>query len=642
MDRAPQLPYALLDDPYIDPLIRRQNLRALTRPTTMAVSSETDRRLREILQGSGGLNPAVRQPRRASTAIEAPADPNAMVQPAPVPMNFGDNRVTDAVLDEFAPAQPDGPATVRPTPRGNPRVSRPSGGGIPVSPIEEYVKQLFASTANPLATPPNRFAQARDAGLARDAANAEFAYEPPPTADLPVGAAPEAEAAAEAPPGAGIGLPPGAMLYQDTANDPLAQAIAAAQDLAQAPAAETGAAQPPQGDTPPPPAMAPRGGAMQNPALSGVSGVPAPPAPVPRPEVAAQAAAQSVAEAGGTPEQQQAAALSAYERASQAARERVQAILAQQEGAGISDRDKWLSLALGGARMAASRNPTFFGALGEGAEAGIQNFAAQDRLAKDQARARTGQQLQAEQLAETAGDRAERRVNQAEDSRLRHLDRKDRNQARAQELEFRYKDLQQRAADTRLSREERAEAAREATAARLEIAKIYSGSRENVAGTAADARVRAAELQAASRAARAAGGSPARIREAEELVTRGKAPDFDTAYDMVRAGVGELSAYQRNVQAVKNDLRKGLTDVTGKLTITEAELEDRARQMLRDRTQPGTTAPRPAAPAAAPAAAPTQTAPAAGNIARPTTPAEANALPPGTRYITPDGRQLVR
>lgn len=638
MDRAPQLPYALLDDPYIDPLIRRQNLRALTRPTTMALSSETDRRLREILQGTGGMNPAVRQPRRAPAAVEAQADPNAMAQPAPVSMNFGDNRVTDAVLDEFAPAQPDGPATTRPTPRGNPRAGGSSGGSrIPVTPIEEYVRKLFASTANPLAGPPNRFAEARDGLRARDAANAEFAYEAP-------------TATPEPPPGAGIGLPPGAMLYRDTANDPLAQAIAAAQAGSRPPAesesaqppADTGTPQPAQGDTPPPPALVAQGAPTQNPAVSDVSGVPAPPAPAPRPEAAAQAAAQAVAESGGTPEQQQAAALSAYERASQAARERVQAILAQQEGAGISDRDKWLSLALGGARMAASRNPTFFGALGEGAEAGIQNFAAQDRLAKEQARARTSQQLQAEQIAETAGDRAERRVNQAEDIRFRHLDRRDRNEARAKDLEFRYKELKQRSEDNRLSREERAEAAREATAARLEIARLYDQSRrytadQNLAGR----RYTADQNLERSRMAGATG-----TRETKWI---DYAIDNGLVEDTVDGRKAALAMIRPDSQRGMDQTRAQITDriyrtLMADLTDRRSEAEKRAAAMAAAsefvRDNAATAAPRPAA--AAPPAAPAQGAPAAGNIARPATPAEAAALPPGTRYITPDGRQLVR
>lgn len=632
MDRAPQLPYALLDDPYIDPLIRRQNLRALTRPTTMAVSSETDRRLREILQNSGGANPAVRAPRRAPAAAEAPVDPNAMVQPAPVPMNFGSNVVTDAVLDEFAPPQPDGPATTRPTPRGNPRVSRPSGGGIPVSPIEEYVKKLFASTANPLAPARNRFAERRDGLLARDAANAEFAYEPPPTA------APEAQASAEAPQGAGIGLPPGAMLYRDTENDPLAQAIAAAQAAgqapAQAPAAEAGAATPPaQGDTPPPAALAPSGGAAPNPAVSSVSGTR--PAATPSPAAAAQAAAESVAESGGTPEQQQAAAVSAYEKASQAARERVQAILAQQEGAGISDRDKWLSLALGGARMAASRNPTFFGALGEGAEAGIQNFAAQDRLAKEQARARTGQQLQAEQIAETAGDRAERRVNQAEDRRLRHLERKDTIAARREELGVRIKQIDATIRQGDLSLAQQRELAKERNELIRQEGELNRQSRE-----AMQASGDATRLAVVQERNRAAGARDTReSRWIEYAIANGMAED---SVDGRKAALGMIRPdSQRGMAQTRAQISSRIflnmrNDPTDKRTEAEkrAAAEAAADSFIAGAPQAPT--------APAPAAAPAQGAPAAGNIARPTTPAEAAALPPGTRYITPDGRQLVR
>jgi len=344
-------------------------------------------------------------------------------------------------------------------------------------------------------------------------------------------------------------------------------------------------------------------------------------APMPRAAVADPAVAAADA---GMAAEAEADTRSAYEKAAEAARLRMQAILAQTQGAGASDRDKFLALALGGARMAASRNPTLFGAAGEGAEAGIGAYQQADQRAKAEALRRAGQEMEGEAAAERAGARAEDRVIRREDIAAR-------KQARLDALQARKEDLQARRDDARLSREERAEAARQLRETQVEIAKITAASRESVATTAADARVKAAETAAAARAARAAGAPPARIREAEALVEKGKAPDFGTAYDMVRAGVNDLATYQRNVQAAKVDLRKGLTDITGKLTIPEEELEERARDLVRSRVG---SAPGPAAtaPAAAPAPAP-QAAPAAGSIPKPP-----QGVPQGARYSPSQGK----
>ena len=172
---------------------------------------------------------------------------------------------------------------------------------------------------------------------------------------------------------------------------------------------------------------------------------------------------------------------SAYDKAADAARQRVQAILARTQNAGISDRDKWLALALGGARMAASRNPYFFGAAGEGAETGLQNFADADRRAKQLALQQGQQEMAGEQFANAAGSQAENRVIRREDIAARAQARLDALKARAEELD-------QRSQDRALDREARAQAAAEALAARREIAQLYAQSRVDVANIKAAAR----------------------------------------------------------------------------------------------------------------------------------------------------------
>lgn len=281
---------------------------------------------------------------------------------------------------------------------------------------------------------------------------------------------------------------------------------------------------------------------------------------------------------------------SAYDKASEAARARVAAILSKGEGAGISNRDKWLSVALAGAHMAGSRNPTFFGGLGEGAAAGIQNFTQLDQRARQEALRRTQTELEGEGMAERAGDRAENRVIKREEIGAR-------KQGRLDALQARKEDLEARRDDARLSREERAHAAQLANETRLEIAKLTVGGRENVANIAAQARRDAS-------AARAAGGDPARIREASTLVERGVAPDFPTAYRMVRTGTNEGASYQSKVQAEKKMLMPRYTDAMGRLTISNEDLEELAVNIIEGRAKRGGTLSGPAAGAAAPQAAP--------------------------------------
>ena len=172
---------------------------------------------------------------------------------------------------------------------------------------------------------------------------------------------------------------------------------------------------------------------------------------------------------------------SAYDKAADAARQRVQAILARTQNAGISDRDKWLALALGGARMAASRNPYFFGAAGEGAETGLQNFTDADRRAKQLALQQGQQEMAGEQFANAAGSQAENRVIRREDIAARAQARLDALKARAEELD-------QRSQDRALDREARTQAAADALAARHEIAQLYAQNRVDVANIKAAAR----------------------------------------------------------------------------------------------------------------------------------------------------------
>lgn len=206
---------------------------------------------------------------------------------------------------------------------------------------------------------------------------------------------------------------------------------------------------------------------------TGGIGLPAAPGMAPRGPVAEEAT---------NPEQDM---QSAYDKASEAARARVAAILAKGQGAGASDKDKWLSLALAGAHMAGSRSPTFFGGLGEGAAAGLQNYMSADQRAKQNAMRNTQVELEGEGMAERAGGQAENRV-------IRREDIKARSQARLDALQARKEELEARAQDRSLDREARADAARLAAETRTEIAKLTSGDRRY----SADQRVEAAKVRA--------------------------------------------------------------------------------------------------------------------------------------------------
>lgn len=100
-------------------------------------------------------------------------------------------------------------------------------------------------------------------------------------------------------------------------------------------------------------------------------------------------------------------------------------------------------------------------------------------------------------------------------------------------------------------------------------------------------------------AGKAGAADPARIREAKSLVSQGVAPDFTTAYGMVRAGVNDTNTFQRLVQAEK----KIIQGTPQGMSMTDKAAESQARETViaRARAAPGTAA-QPAAQAVKPAA----------------------------------------
>lgn len=80
---------------------------------------------------------------------------------------------------------------------------------------------------------------------------------------------------------------------------------------------------------------------------------------------------------------------------------------------------------------------------------------------------------------------------------------------------------------------------------------------------------------------------PARTREAQILVDKGVAPDFETAYGMVRTGVNNVATYQRLVQAEKEALAKRI----GNIQMTDDELEKKAQDNVAQRAQAAPRAP---------------------------------------------------
>lgn len=98
---------------------------------------------------------------------------------------------------------------------------------------------------------------------------------------------------------------------------------------------------------------------------------------------------------------------------------------------------------------------------------------------------------------------------------------------------------------------------------------------------------------------------PSHIREANALVTKGVAPDFPTAYGMVRSGVNDVSQFQHLVQTEKKNLQATPLG----MAMFDKEAEDHARETIVSRAQAAQQQPRPGAIPApgAPAAEPIYT-----------------------------------
>jgi hypothetical protein len=125
----------------------------------------------------------------------------------------------------------------------------------------------------------------------------------------------------------------------------------------------------------------------------------------------------------------------------------------------------------------------------------------------------------------------------------------------------------------------------------------------------------------------AGSADPARIREAKALVVNNTAPDFATAYAMVRSGVNDTATFQRLVQAEK----KILAATPAGMSMNDKMLENQARETVvaREslRAKPSAGSPGPGAPPAPAKPAPAP-APAAQPAAKYTS---ANPLVPRTQ-----------
>lgn len=85
----------------------------------------------------------------------------------------------------------------------------------------------------------------------------------------------------------------------------------------------------------------------------------------------------------------------------------------------------------------------------------------------------------------------------------------------------------------------------------------------------------------AGKNAAGAGADPARIREANALVKNNVAPDFSTAYSMVRAGVSDAGSWQREVESAK----KTLISTPAGMQMAPEDLEANARAIVISRAQ---------------------------------------------------------
>lgn len=246
------------------------------------------------------------------------------------------------------------------------------------------------------------------------------------------------------------------------------------------------------------------------------------------------------------------------------------------------ERDRYLSLAKAGFAMASSGSPYLLQAVGQGGNAGIDAYqAARARAAERRLRGAQGT-LEVAKIGEDV-----RRAKSRE-----QLDRE-----RLDVDRTRYASAERRAEkELGIAEQTLAEKKRQFDAGQITEREKIDAERKL---REAQADYYGAFAEATRSGARFSGGGgkdPARVREANALVENGVAPDFDTAYKIVRAGTNDMATYQRIVQAEK----KALAGQIGNLRLTDAELEELAvRNVERRASGRGMTTPSPAAAAPA-------------------------------------------
>lgn len=104
----------------------------------------------------------------------------------------------------------------------------------------------------------------------------------------------------------------------------------------------------------------------------------------------------------------------------------IQQLIAQMQNPQVSETDKWLAVARGGAGMASSRQPTFLGAFGDGTGVGIDAYQKQQREAGTNAARAAQAHLEDARRRESERHNRSTEAYRTEDIRSRGEDRKDR------------------------------------------------------------------------------------------------------------------------------------------------------------------------------------------------------------------------
>jgi hypothetical protein len=221
------------------------------------------------------------------------------------------------------------------------------------------------------------------------------------------------------------------------------------------------------------------------------------------------------------------------------------------------DQDKFLALAKAGFAMASSGSPYLLQAVGQGGNAGIDAYqAARAKAAERRLRGAQGT-LEVAKIGEE--------VRRAAAREGLDRDRLEVDRTRYAAAERRSEKELGLAEQTLAEKVRQFNAGQATEREKIDAERGYREAQANYYNAYADATRSGARFAGSTR-------TPARIAEANALVSNGVAPDFESAYRMVRTGTNSLNQYTMRVQAEM----KRISDGIGGYKFSQEELEELA------------------------------------------------------------------